>query len=236
MTAYEILLFILIAGVMVLSTALRKLTAAGAGLGGLLALGVYVGAGFTGIAMLGGFFVLGTIATGHKRQWKEQAGIAEAGEQTRTAAQVFANGGVAALTGAFALVAPHQATLLQMMMAASLASAAADTVSSELGVVYGRNFYNICTFKREKRGLDGVVSLEGMLLGICGSLLIAMIYAVGFGFDKNVIWIVVAGTVGNLVDSVLGATLERSHFMNNNAVNFCNTLVAALVVLLATPI
>ena len=37
------------------------------------------------------------------------------------------------------------------------------------------------------------------------------------------------GTVGNLTDSVLGATLERQQRLSNNAVNFLNTLVGALV-------
>jgi uncharacterized membrane protein len=35
--------------------------------------------------------------------------------------------------------------------------------------------------------------------------------------------------MGNLADSVLGATLERQHKMGNDTVNFLNTLFAALV-------
>ena len=150
----------------------------------------------------------------------------------KSAGQVLANGGVAGLIGFLTLLVPHHATTLQVMMATSLASATADTVSSELGVVYGRRFYNIGTLRSDKRGLDGVVSLEGTFLGVVGGLLIAVIYALEFGFGKNMFWIVVAGTIGNLADSVLGATLERSRIMNNNAVNFCNTLVAALAALL----
>lgn len=226
------LLLLLIGSTAVLSVALKKLTLAGALAGCLLALGVYAGAGFTGIALLGTFFSIGTLVTMHKQHWKEGAGIAAKREQQRTAGQVLANGGVAGMLGAAALLFPQKATLVQTMIAASLASATADTVSSELGVVYGRKFYNIRTLRNDTRGLDGVVSWEGTLLGVVGSFVMALIYAVGFGFSRNVLWIVVAGTIGNLADSYLGATLERSHFLNNNTVNFLNTLVAALFILL----
>jgi uncharacterized membrane protein len=41
--------------------------------------------------------------------------------------------------------------------------------------------------------------------------------------------IVFAGVMGNLADSVLGAALERRHYIGNDTVNFLNTLFAALV-------
>ena len=223
------LLALILGSVMVLSVVLKKLTLLGALTGGLIGLGVYAGAGFIGIGWLGAFFILGIAATAHKQQWKETAGVADKKERVRTAGQVLANGGAAGLLGFATLLTPQHATTLQVMMAASLASATADTISSELGVVYGRRFYNIRTFQKDKRGLDGVISWEGTLLGIGGSVLIALLYAVVFGMTINVLWIVIAGTIGNLSDSYLGATLERSHRLNNNGVNFLNTLIAALV-------
>ena len=45
--------------------------------------------------------------------------------------------------------------------------------------------------------------------------------------------IILAAIIGNLADSVLGASLERKHYLGNDVVNFLNTLTSALVVLLS---
>ena len=41
------------------------------------------------------------------------------------------------------------------------------------------------------------------------------------------LWIILAGVTGNVVDSVLGASLERKGWIGNNVVNFLNTAVGA---------
>lgn len=208
----------------------RKLTVAGACAGGLIGFFVFVGAGWTGLFLLAAFFLLGTAATAWKRQQKAQIGMAQERGGQRTLGQVFANGGVAGVLGLLALFFPQEKDLLAAMIAAVFSSALADTLSSELGSLYGRRFFNILTLKQEKRGLDGVVSLEGTAIGVLGSLLVALIYGAGYGWDQRVFWIVIAGTAGNLVDSILGATLERKGIINNDLVNVSNTLLAALLV------
>jgi uncharacterized protein (TIGR00297 family) len=230
-TDWIVLLFI--CAIVTASIVFRKLTAAGALTGGILAGLLYKGAGITGIVMLGAFFAAGSAATAFGRNRKEQLGIAEKNKGQRNAWQVLANGGVAALAGLLAWMYPQQASLWQLAAAASLASASADTLSSELGSLYGRSFYNILTFKKDKCGLDGVVSLEGTLWGIAGSALIALIFMIAYGYSLLALWIVLAGFVGNMTDSVLGASLERKGWLKNDQVNFLNTLIAALVGILA---
>ena len=228
---YVICSIILLAS-MIASVRTGKLNAIAALTGGITGLLIFSGAGFTGIAMIGAFFILGTSATAWKINAKLKSGVAEANKGRRTAGQVLANAGVAAMLGGLAWRYPDHAELLRVMMSASLSAATADTLSSELGNVYGRIYINILTFKKDERGLNGVISTEGTLCGIAGSAAIALIYAAGFGWNENFAWIIIAGTAGNAADSVLGATLERKHFIGNNVVNFLNTLIAALAAMM----
>jgi uncharacterized protein (TIGR00297 family) len=225
---WPILLFLL-TGVTA-SIASKKLTAAAAITGGVLGWLVYAGGGYTGLGILVLFFILGTAATSWKK--KEKLSIrANAGHQsTRTIGQVVANAGVAALAALLALLLPSQKQLFQLMLAGSLSAAMADTLSSELGMVYGRHFYNILSWSPDEKGEDGVVSIEGLLIGIGGSAIIALVYAHSF------LIIILAGTIGNLADSLLGALFERRKLLSNNAVNFLNTLIGALAAGLFTQI
>ncbi|MCQ6956578.1 DUF92 domain-containing protein [Mucilaginibacter aquariorum] len=210
-----------------------KLTGSGAITGGVVAFCIYMGTGFTGITMLAAFFVLATIATSHKKNAKNKLGDGQHPEK-RDARQVLANGGVPAILGLLAFILPENALLATVLTAAALASATADTLSSELGTVYGKRFYNIITFKPDEKGRDGVISLEGTLIGIVGAAVIAAVYAIVFGWNSMFLYIIIAGAVGNIADSVLGATLERKGYINNNEVNFLNTFVASIVCCLLT--
>ena len=241
-----LVLIILSAGI-VASIRWKKLTVPAALTGGVLGWLIYAGAGLTGLSMLAAFFIMGTAATSWKKKEKRLIKTNDSQQVTRKASQVIANGGVAALTGLGILLFPAYRPLLQIAMAGSLASATADTLSSELGMVTGRRFYHILSFKPDQKGRDGVVSIEGLLIGLAGSAIIGGLYLLGGhllgdhytpGYEQNSLgngrgsafWIIVlAGTVGNLVDSVLGATLERRGMIGNDTVNFLNTLAAALV-------
>jgi len=205
-----------------------KLTGSGAITGGMVALCIYMGTGFTGIAMLAAFFVLATIATSHKKNTKNKLGDNQHHEK-RDARQVLANGGLPAILGLLAFVLPENALLATILIAAAFASATADTLSSELGTVYGKRSYNIITFKPDEKGRDGVISLEGTLIGIAGAAVIAAVYAIGVGWNSMFLYIIIAGTAGNIADSVLGATLERKGYINNNEVNFLNTFISVIV-------
>ncbi|MDB5133530.1 MAG: hypothetical protein JWP37_133 [Mucilaginibacter sp.] len=226
-------LMLLIMAVMFVSVKTGKLTFAGAITGGAIAIMIFAGAAYTGIAMLGAFFIFGTAATVWKKKEKQQFKPIEDRSTKRNAGQVLANGGMPAVIGILIYLIPLKAGLLRMMMGASLASAMADTLSSELGTVYGKRFYNIITFNKDERGLDGVISVEGTLMGIGGSMVIAIVYALGFGWNSSFLFIIIAGTIGNISDSVLGVLLERKRYLNNDTVNFLNTFIAAIAVWLS---
>lgn len=226
------LIFLILVVGSVVSVLANKLTLTAGFTGFITGLLIYAGAGYTGIVMLAAFFVLGTFSTSWGIKRKEQSGLAERNKGKRTAGQVLANSGAASFIGLFVIVFQKYHFLAVLIIAATFASATADTLSSELGVIYGNKFYNIITFKKDERGLDGVISLEGTLIGIIGSTCIAIIYSVGYGFSWWFLMIIIAGTIGNLCDSILGATLERKHYVNNNLVNFLNTAIAAIFILM----
>jgi len=218
MLSYLIYIFLL-AGAL-LSIIFKKLTITAAITGVIVGLLLYKGAGYTGIAMLALFFILGSVFTGWKADKKQQLGMAEKDKGRRTTGQVLANGGCAAILGGVAWYQPQYASIIQLMIAGSLASATADTLSSELGAVYGRRFYDIISFKKMQPGPDGVISLEGTLIGISGAGLIALTYAIEFGFSYWIVFIIAAGALGNVADSILGAILERRNLISNNVCHF----------------
>lgn len=221
---------LLLAGV-VFSIAAKKLTPLAAFTGFVCGFLIYRGGGYTGVLLLTVFFLCGTLATSWGRRQKQY--LDRAGDEVqRKYTQVLANAGAATLLAVLSLIFPIYSLWFNLMLAASLASATADTLSSELGMLYGKNFYNCLSFRKEAKGLDGVISLEGTLLGMLGAVLIAALYTIGKGIDLRFLIIVFAATAGNFSDSLFGATFERQGKLNNDAVNFLSTVIAAGIALL----
>jgi uncharacterized protein (TIGR00297 family) len=222
----EIMLLAFLLAVMVLCYQLKKLTFSGSVAAGFIGCVVYLADHYRGVFLLLFFLIISVIATSHKKHVKLALYPSSTDTKGRTAGQVFANGGVAALCALLSLAYPLHSLIFIVMMASSLASALADTLSSELGVIYGQRFFNILSLKPDVKGLDGVVSIEGTLIGASGAFLVGICFT---GFTTIAVIIGIAGMLGNLFDSVSGATLERKGLIGNNFVNFLNTLFAALI-------
>lgn len=182
--------------------------------------------------------LLAWMATRLGREQKERLGTAEQ-RHGRSEYQVAANLGAAAiassefaqtwLTNTHWFTRPHLApALLFAVGLAALAEAAADTVSSEIGQVFGGQPRMITTFRQVDPGADGAISLAGTLAGIAAAAIVALAGALALGGGWEMFWIACAGGVfGLFFDSLLGATLERRGWLNNDAVNFLSTAGAA---------
>jgi len=204
-----------------------RLTVPAAAWGFVLAQVLYAGAGAAGLLMMAAFFFGATAATAAGKREKQRLGLTEKGGR-RNAAQVLANGGVGGLLAAASFFFHQYADVFGIAIGGAFSAAAADTLSSELGSILGRRYFHIITWKKDRRGLDGVVSGEGFAAGMAGSMLVAAVHACYTSWGIHFLFIVIAGTLGNIADSLLGATFERRGVLGNNAVNFLNTLTGAI--------
>ncbi|MCX2742903.1 DUF92 domain-containing protein [Mangrovivirga sp. M17] len=148
---------------------------------------------------------------------------------------VLGNGGVLILISLVSLLRdPENILILEIMAVSSISAACSDTFASEIGQRLGRRFVYFPSLKKAQRGDDGAISLEGTIAAFTGALAISFLY---FIFNSNVgfklfLIITISGFSGNLVDSLLGATLERNGYLNKHIVNFLCTMSAAIISML----
>ena len=133
-----------------------------------------------------------------------------------------------ALLAFVSAASPYQ-DLALLALVAAFATAACDTVSSEIGQAWGRTPYLITSFRRVPPGTDGAVSIEGTLGGLAAAIALALTAAaVGLVTVPGAALAVVAAQFGSTLESYMGATWERSKLIDNEAINFANTLAGAL--------
>ena len=119
----------------------------------------------------------------------------------------------------------------------TLAVAAADTVASEIGI-RDKKVWLITTFERVKRGTDGGISVLGTLSSLVAS---AVTCVIGWlllcgDIDMYILVPITMGFFGNIVDSLLGATLESkgkiSKYTNNCTSALVGAALGALIIIL----
>jgi uncharacterized protein (TIGR00297 family) len=164
------------------------------------------------------FLILGLIFTKYKHEYKKKIGVYEG---TRTIKNVVSNGIVAFVMAAFGNYAGF---------IGSIATATADTMASEVGVVTTPRL--ITNFRKVAPGTDGGISILGTAAGILGAALIGLsAYILGIYPElvRTMEIAIVAGTFGCFVDSILGAVLESKDYLSNEHVNLIATLTGALI-------
>jgi uncharacterized protein (TIGR00297 family) len=159
--------------------------------------------------------------------------------EPRTWKNAVANAGVATLLAIVSLFITQDYihSLIVAAFVASLVSALSDTLSHELGVTFGGKPRLITSLQPVPPGTDGAISLIGTLVGLVACVYLSGI-ALAFSLigTDSVLLVVIAGFFGNVFDSVLGATVQKIGWFDNDIVNLFCTIVAALCVFIGSAI
>ncbi len=207
----------------------RLLNASGAVMAWLLAYAVVILAGWN-IVFLFAFFLLATLST----KIGNGFGIVKADSKSgrpRDHWQVLSNGGIvlclALLSSIFGLY-PDMFGRLQdpngnpdifyLLALVSVSVACSDTLSSELGMRFGRKTRHIVFFRPIPKGVSGGVSINGLWAAVMGASVIALFaFTVDpktttyWGFiSQGTLFIFIAGLgfLGSILDSILGALFQ----------------------------
>ncbi|NRA95930.1 MAG: DUF92 domain-containing protein [Planctomycetes bacterium] len=174
----------------------RSVTPSGAVAGCALTT-VFLGAGGWGAFSAFVLLVLGgTVVTRLGRARKPGHG------RRRDAGQALANAGPAAVLLLVVPAAPGA-----IAVAAALGAAWSDTASSEVGLLAQRRPRMLLFGPAVEPGRDGGMTLLGTAAGIVAAVTAAVV-AMAFGDSSFLVPVMVGAVCGNLLDSILGATVE----------------------------
>jgi uncharacterized protein (TIGR00297 family) len=114
------------------------------------------------------------------------------------------------------------------MYVGAVATAAADTLASEIGVTGGVP-YMITTLKKVPIGTNGGVTLTGESVALLGGLVISIVaLLLKVITPEMAIICTLAGFFGTNLDSLVGATLENKGFLGNAGTNLLATVGGGL--------
>lgn len=233
---------------------LRSLTRSGAILTVVTGTVIGYGFGWFGLYLLGVFFSTSSLAS--KYRSRDKAPVDEIVEKSgpRDFVQVLANGGIGIVTALGMVFLPSDAWLFAYI--ASIAAATSDTWGSEFGVLAKQKPISIKTFRTVEPGTSGGVSVFGTLMSVAGATIIVLSSLPFIEIDVAFALALIAlGLSGSVVDTILGATLQRKYrcnvcgklterkvhhhvptayvsglrFLGNDAVNFLSIATAATI-------
>ncbi len=213
-----------------ISYALETASIPGMLTGVFLSLLAVVLGGYGWFVVLLAFFGVGGLSTKYRYEEKLERGVAEPNEGARGTGNVLGNSLAAVIALLFFAAhtrMPFPAEAFVVAFAGSVATALADTLSSEIGGLYDRPRL-ITSFARVEPGTDGAVTWQGEIAGLLGAALIGTLSL--FLLDvptEGLVVVVLAGLAGMTADSVAGATIE-GEVIGNQAVNFIATSVGAI--------
>lgn len=159
------------------------------------------------------FFVLGSIISKMKNESKRKAESLQEDSGARNWKQVLANSFPACIIAWIAYLMPDKEFILLPAFAV-FSAAAADTFSSEIGMMSKGKVFNILNGKEMPGGLSGGVSFVGLGAGLIGSMLLSTLAIPQFGI-RGFTLITILGFFGSILDSVIGVVLQSKYAGDN---------------------
>ena len=167
------------------------------------------------------FFILGSVATRYRYDYKIKMGVEQSHGGARGYLNVFANGSVSAAAAVLWGITGQPVFLA--LFVGSVATAAGDTMASEIGVTGGQP-YMITNFRRVPPGTNGGITLLGEVIALAGAVIVSLVaFLLGVIDLPLVVICSIAGIVGTNIDSLVGALLENRGFVGNAGTNFIAT-------------
>jgi uncharacterized protein (TIGR00297 family) len=155
------------------------------------------------------FFLSSSLLSKIRKPNGESIDASFAKSSRRDVWQVVANGGVAGLMMILRIVADNEFWYWGYL--GSIAAATSDTWGTEVGVLSKSRPRLVTTMKKVDAGTSGAVSMLGTVAGAVGAgtiFLSSTFWLSTSNMMNGLIALFFAGTVGSLMDSLLGATLQ----------------------------
>lgn len=156
------------------------------------------------------FFILSSALSKLAERNKQPKSEQEKGSN-RDIIQVYANAGIPLIMGLCWFLSGFEDPIWFYAFLGALAAATADTWETEIGSFALRQPRHILNFKQVPRGYSGGVTLMGTLGGFFGAFIIvwsgSWLYSDGIDLQMMLL-IALAGFLGSIVDSILGATIQ----------------------------
>ena len=179
----------------------RTLTGTGAAAAASVGFLVLYGTGWRGGAVLAVFFVSSNLVS---RLSPRPAALDPKGDR-RDHWQVYANGALAGMAGAFGTV---NSTLGLWLLTCVLAAAAADTWATSIGSRSPHPARLIWSYRIVPVGTSGGMTAGGTAAAAAGALLVSTVGALGVGIPALLPTATLIGFLGMVVDSTIGALLQ----------------------------
>ncbi|MDO5843609.1 MAG: TIGR00297 family protein, partial [Methanocorpusculum sp.] len=177
------------------------------------------------------FFILGSIFTKFKYAKKKKMGVEQRKSGRRGYMNAFANTGVGVAAAVLYGISGGDMIFAALFLG-SIATATADTMASEIGVVGGVPRL-ITTFKKCEPGTNGGVTIVGEAACLAGSIIVCGIaFALGIVSWQVCLICIIVGFIGTNLDSLYGALIENRGLIGNSGTNLLATLSGGLIALL----